>query len=292
MPASASIGQVRQSILFRARRRGGRVEGGMLMDLGIKGKCALITGASKGLERAIAEELAKEGAHVSICARGKEELEKTAQLLRAHGVTVASIAADVAKAEEVPRVIDATLAALGRIDILVNNAGTAWLDHTLSTTDQQWQYCMELNLFSAVRFTRGVAPHMRKQGGGRIINISTVGAHTPPPILPDYDSAKAAMLTFSKATSFELAPDNILVNCVCPALIRTPLWDTMADSMIPVAGKNREEVFQSLANQFLALKRFGHVEEVSGLVAFLASERASFITGCIYDVDGGIQKSI
>jgi NAD(P)-dependent dehydrogenase (short-subunit alcohol dehydrogenase family) len=114
--------------------------------------------------------------------------------LRAHGVTVASIAADVAKAEEVQRVIDGTLAALGRIDILVNNAGTAWLDHTLSTTDEQWQYCMELNLFSAVRFTRGVAPHLRKQGGGRIINISTVGAHTPPPILPDYDSAKAAML--------------------------------------------------------------------------------------------------
>ena len=108
----------------------------------------------------------------------------------------------------------------------------------------------------------------------------------------DYDSAKAAMLTFSKTASYELAPDKILVNCVCPALIRTPLWEAAADAMVPTAGKDREEVLQNLANQVLALKRFGHVEEVSGLVTFLASERASFITGSIYDVDGGVQKSI
>src|SRR5260370_29049449 len=144
---------------------------------------------------------------------------------------------------------------------------------------------MDITRFMGVGFTSAVEQDMRKQGGGRIINSSTVGAHTSPgAFTPDYDSAKAAMLTFSKATSFELAPDNILVNCVCPALIRTPLWETMADAMVGTFGKNREEVLQNLANQFLALKRMGRPDEVSGLVAFLASERASVITGSIFDI--------
>jgi 3-oxoacyl-[acyl-carrier protein] reductase len=135
-----------------------------------------------------------------------------------------------------------------------------------------------LNLYSAVRFMRAVMPHMRELGGGRIVNISTVGAHTPAPFTPDYDSAKAAMLTFSKAASYELAPDKILVNCVCQALIRTPLWEAAADGMVPAAGKDREEVMQNVANQLIALKRFGRMDEVSGLVTFLASvaERIEF----------------
>jgi 3-oxoacyl-[acyl-carrier protein] reductase len=133
---------------------------------------------------------------------------------------------------------------------------------------------------------------MRNQGGGRIINISSVSGHTMIGGLADYQAGKAAMLAFSKTMAIDLAADNILVNCVCPALIRTPLWDRLADSLVPAVGQTREEVFRNLADQVLMIKRYGTGEEVAAVVAFLASERASFITGSAYDVDGGFTKSI
>lgn len=203
-----------------------------------------------------------------------------------------AVRADVTNVDDIHRVVDDALREFGRIDILVNNAGDAQFGRSVGTTDDQWQDSMDVNFHSAVRFTRAVVPSMQHQGGGRIVNIASVSGHTMTGGMVDYQAAKAAMLAFSKTMSIDLAPSNILVNCVCPAFIHTPLWDRLADSLVPMLGSSRDDVLQALANQALEIKRFGRVEEVAAVVAFLASERASFITGSAYDVDGGATKSM
>jgi len=150
---------------------------------------------------------------------------------------------------------------------------------------------MEVNLYSGSLHARHRSSHAAARRRPHHQYVDGKRAYSSP-MLVDYNSAKAALLAYTKTMSFELAPDNILVNSVCPALVHSPLWERWADATVGMMGKTRDEVYQNLAGQALAPKRFGRPEEVSGIVVFLASERASFITGCRYDVDGGYAKSI
>lgn len=261
------------------------------MDLKLEGKVALVTGASYGIGEGVARGLAQEGAKLSICARGEEKLKRVASELEAAGAEVFPVVADVVRKDDIDRMVKGTLDRYGHVDILVNNAGGMARGAFTETGDEDWQRGMELNLYSIVRFCRGVISSMRERKWGRIVNISSVWGHQPgvPPI---YNAAKAGIISLSKSLSNELAPDNILVNCVCPGAFLTPAWIEMAKILAQKRGTTWQEEIKKLADRWTVLGRFGNVEEVADVVVFLTSEKASYITGACINVDGGSNKSM
>lgn len=263
------------------------------MDLGLKGKVALVTGGSRGIGRACVLALAQEGCNVSICARGKEAIDEVAEEIRALGVEVLAVQADISTMEDIKKMVAATLERFGRVDILVNNAGVGRLSDLLTFPDDEFKYNMDLMLFGVIRACREVIPHMRKQGWGRIINISSIFGKQPGGLV-DYDSIKAAVIMFSKDLSNYLAKDNILVNAVCPGPIRTPLWEgpgQLGDQLGGMLGKSGQEAITWFAEQNIPLGHHGLPEDIAYMVTFLASEKAKFITGQAINVDGGMVKS-
>ena len=188
------------------------------MDMGLKGKLALVTGASRGIGKACARVLAEEGCDVVICARGKEALEKAAEEIKAKGLQVLAVQADVAKPEDIRSMVAKTVEKFGRIDVLVNNAGTGRLSDMLQLPEEEFRYNMDLMFFGVIQCSKEVIPYMRKQGWGRIINISSIFGKQPGG-LADYDAIKAAVIMFTKDLANYLAKDNILVNAVCPGPI-------------------------------------------------------------------------
>lgn len=266
------------------------------MDLGLKGKVVLVTGSSKGIGRSIALAFAREGCNVAINGRHPGELEKTAVDMRAAGGTVHAIAADVTEAQGARRTVDETVHHFGTIHVLVNNAGgVGRFSPFEELTDDEWLEVFKLNVLSAVRVTRAALPPMQKQKWGRIINISSESATQPDPVMPHYNASKSALNSLTKSLSKAYGKDGILINTVSPAFIRTPLVEEMFVQQSKDRGVPIDEVEQILLREFrphIVLGRAGKSEETAGVVVFLASEQASFITGSNYRVDGGSVASI
>lgn len=252
------------------------------MELGLAGKVAIVTGASQGIGLATAQRLAAEGARVVLCARGQEGLDRAAAAVREAGGEALPVVADISRVEDCNRLVGAAVHAFGGVDILVNNAGTAATGKFESVTDEDWQADLDLKLFAAIRLIRLVVPLMRGRGGGRIINVTNIGAKAPPARSMPTTVSRAAGQAMTKALSKELAPDGILVNTVCIGLVRAGQHERHAAR----AGLELEAYYEKVAGA-IPLGRVGRAEEAANVIAFLGSEAASFVTGSSINIDGG-----
>jgi 3-oxoacyl-[acyl-carrier protein] reductase len=257
------------------------------MDLGLKGKVALVAAASKGLGRAVAEELAAEGASLLLCARGDEVLQETcATIAAAHGVPVLGLATDVAEPSAVAHLVEAGLDRFGRIDILVTNAGgpPAGTFDTLNAA--QWQAAISLLLNSVVELTRAVLPGMKAHGWGRILNITSISVKQPVENLMLSNSLRAAVTGMARTLATEVAAQGITVNNILPGYTRTERVVGLADATAAKEGISAADATARWESQ-IPMRRLGEPREFAALAAFLCSERASYITGTSIPVDGG-----
>jgi len=256
------------------------------MELGLKGKVAIVTGATEGIGKKTAEVLLKEGAKVAICSRRPNAVEETVAELKKFG-DVIGLATDVAKPEDVGRLVEATVQRFGRVDILVNNAGTSKRGSFMENDDSVWATDFEMKVFGAIRLVKLVIPHMRKVGGGRIINVTNIGAKTPGAGSTPTSISRAAGIALTKAMSKEFAPENILVNTVCIGKIKSG----QHERRFTKSGEGADAYYAKAAKD-IPMGRVGETVEAANAIVFLASDMASYITGTSINMDGGLAGTV
>lgn len=262
------------------------------MDLRLSGKVALVAAASRGLGRAVAEELAREGVHLVVCARGADALRETADAIRDEtGVPVLGVVADLSQAAGVAHVASEALRAYGRVDVLVTNAGGPPAGPFEAQSAEAWEAAIRLNLTSVVELTRAVLPGMKERGWGRIINVTSIAVKQPVDNLILSNSVRAAVTGFARTLANEVAPFGITVNNVMPGYTRTQRVDDLAARNATLRGTSAGAERAEWERQ-IPMARLGEPREFAAMVAFLASERASYTTGASIPVDGGWIKAL
>ena len=266
------------------------------VDLGIAGRTAIVTGASRGIGAAVAKSLVSEGVNVVVAARGRDGVDKLADDLRAvSGAHVVGVAGDVCEPSVTAALLDAAarVSLTGGADIVVNNAGSDAGHLPIDRLqDDDWEAAYRLNVVSAVRLTRAALPHMRRQGWGRIVNVSSYTARVPEPFCGPYAAAKAAMVNVTRNLSRSYASEGILSNCVLPGLTETEGVIAGFEEVAAATGRSTRDLLDRMTERApIDVGRMGAAAEVAAAIVFLCSEKASWITGVALPVDGGTIRS-
>jgi 3-oxoacyl-[acyl-carrier protein] reductase len=262
------------------------------MDLGLSGKVAIVAASSQGLGKAVALELGREGANLTMCSRSEENLMAAAKEISAQTkANILALPADVTKPQDIDKLVEKTVERFGRIDIVINNAGGPPLGGFESFNDEEWAKALEMNLLSIVRLVRTAVPYLKKSEGGRIINITSVAVKQPLDGLVLSNTARAGVQGLTKTLANELGRFNITVNSVLPGLTETARLVHNREFTAKAQGRTPEEV-KADQEKSVPLQRLGQPHDLAAAVAFLASDRASYITGQALLVDGGMYKGL